>query len=479
MQRVELVFVPAPGIGHLVSMAEFAKRLLERDARLSMTILVMVTEFTSNVSAYARSLQGSKNNRVRYIYLPQTDFPFEEEQKKSVENAVSRLMESYKPHVKDAITKVLSDSETKLAGLVGDFFCTCMIDVAKEFNVPPYLFFTSGAASLGFMMLYMPIYHNKFKKVFEFSDDPYDVPTFANHVPSNVLPSAVYDKEGGGYDCFLKHGILFNETKGIIINTFSELETHAIDVLASDKNIPPIYPVGPILDLKNAKKGSMEECENIMKWLDDQPPSSVLFLCFGSLGGFEPPQIVQIAIALKRSGLRFLWSIRPPKAKKIPRNGSTDCSNNNLDNGALFPKGFLKETKDIGMICGWAPQVDVLAHKAIGGFVSHCGWNSILESIWFGVPIAAWPIYAEQQLNAFQIVKELGLAEEIKMDYRIINDVIVGADEIEKAITSLMEKDNPIRKRFAEMKEKSRSAVCDGGSSFASVGCFIEKIMEE
>ena len=79
----------------------------------------------------------------------------------------------------------------------------------------------------------------------------------------------------------------------------------------------------------------------------------------------------------------------------------------------FLPRDFSKRTKGIGMLCGWAPQAEVLGHKAIGGFVSHCGWNSILESLWFGVPIVTWPIYAEQQINAFQMARDLGLGVEL------------------------------------------------------------------
>uniref|UniRef100_A0A6N2L8Q9 anthocyanidin 3-O-glucosyltransferase n=1 Tax=Salix viminalis TaxID=40686 RepID=A0A6N2L8Q9_SALVM len=108
--------------------------------------------------------------------------------------------------------------------------------------------------------------------------------------------------------------------------------------------------------------------------------------------------------------------------------------------------------------------MDILSHPSVGGFVSHCGWNSILESIWFGVPIAAWPLFAEQQLNAFQIIVEMGFGVEIKMDYRKEvnsdgNDDIVSAGEIERGVRCLMELDNGKRERLKEMSGKSRKAV--------------------
>ncbi|KAF2293824.1 hypothetical protein GH714_005072 [Hevea brasiliensis] len=167
-----------------------------------------------------------------------------------------------------------------------------------------------------------------------------------------------------------------------------------------------------------------------MRWLDDQPPSTVVFLCFGSKGSFSQNQVKEIACALEHSGHRFLWSLRRPA-----RPGLLASPSDYEDPQEVLPEGFLDRTTGIGKVIGWAPQVAVLAHPAVRGFVSHCGWNSILESIWFVVTIATWPLFAEQQFNAFEmVVVELGLAVEIKMDYRNDSGVIVNCDEIERGI---------------------------------------------
>ena len=109
--------------------------------------------------------------------------------------------------------------------------------------------------------------------------------------------------------------------------------------------------------------------------------------------------------------------------------------------------------------------------------MSHCGWNSMLESLWFGVPIAAWPMYAEQQINAFEMVKELGLAVEVKMDYDNNKQVIVTAKEIERGIREVMDPNNEIRKNVKEIKEKSKKALMDGGSSHSSLDRLIADLM--
>ncbi|TXG74357.1 hypothetical protein EZV62_002936 [Acer yangbiense] len=136
--------------------------------------------------------------------------------------------------------------------------------------------------------------------------------------------------------------------------------------------------------------------------------------------------------------------------------------------------GFLERIEGRGMICRWAPQVKVMQHKAIGGFVSHCGWNSILESLCCGVPIVTWPLYAEQKFNAFMMAKELGLAAAIESDSGKDNGGLVAAEEIARAVRHVMDGDNEIRKKAMEMTEISKKSLKEGGSSFVSLGKFID-----
>jgi hypothetical protein len=206
-----------------------------------------------------------------------------------------------------------------------------------------------------------------------------------------------------------------------------------------------------------------------MKWLDDQPEKSVVFLCFGSIGRFSDAQVKEIALGLEQSGHRFLCSIRKP-----PPEGQFAMPSDYMSFEEVLPDGFLERTKNIGMVCGWAPQIQVLAHRSVGGFVSHCGWNSILESLWYGVPAVTWPMYAEQQLNAFQMVNDLGLAIEMTLDYRMDSNELIVADKIAKSVKSLMEEGSTVRNKVKAVSEASRKTVVDGGSSFAAFGDLIE-----
>ena len=275
-------------------------------------------------------------------------------------------------------------------------------------------------------MLYLPTRHNQIGTEFRKLDPESLIPGIFILVPSSVLPLVLF-KKYNGYTAYMKLAQRFRDTKGIIVNTFTELEQYALDSFLDDGQTPPVYPIGLVLDLKGQHNPALNwaQQDSIMKWLDAQPPLSVVFLCFGSMGSFGPTQVKEMALGLESSRHRFLWSLR------------TSTS---------MLEGFLDRIKGKGMICrGWGPQVEVLAHNAIGGFVSHCGWNSILESLWYGVPIVTWPIFAEQQHNAFRMVKELGLAMELGLDYRSGRDLVT-ANEIKRVVRRVMG-DNEVRKK--------------------------------
>ncbi|KAL6328638.1 hypothetical protein AAG906_003323 [Vitis piasezkii] len=411
MEQTELVFIPFPIIGHLAPALEIAKLLTQRDPRFSVTIFIIKLPFGSIDGMDADS------DSVRFVTLPRVEVSSGTTPSGLF---LSEFVKAHIPLVRDAVHELTRSNQVRLAGFVVDMFCTHMIDVADEFGVPSYLFFTSSAAFLGFL-LHLQFLHdyegldiNEFKD----SDAELEVPSFAN-------------SESGGTEMFLYHTRRFRQVKGILVNTFIELESHAIQSL-SCSTVPVVYPVGPIL---NTRMGS------------DGPPSSVVFLCFGSMGSFGADQIKEIAHALEHSGHRFLWSLRqpPPKGKMIPSDYE------NIEQ--VLPEGFLHRTAKIGKVIGWAPQIAVLAHSAVGGFVSHCGWNSLLESIWYGVPVATWPIYGEQQINAFQMVKDLGLAVEIKIDYNKDRDYVVSAHEIENGLRNLMNTNSEVRRKMKEMQK--------------------------
>ncbi|KAB2613367.1 UDP-glucose flavonoid 3-O-glucosyltransferase 3 [Pyrus ussuriensis x Pyrus communis] len=384
----QLVFVPSPVIGHIVSTIEIAKQLVARDDQLFITVLVMKLPYDQPFT----NTDSSISHHINFVNLPEAQLDTQEAIPKP--GSLTRiLVENHKTHIRDAVVNLLSESDQsesaskpRLAGFLLDFLCVTLVDVADEFMVPSYVFFPPTLRCSHFF-----------------------------------LPGTFADKEITG--SILNSTSRCRQIKGILVNTFLDLE-HALHYLDFDDKIPPVYPVGPLLNLKSSdeNKGS-----DIFRWLDDQPPVSV------------------IACALEHSGQRFLWSLRRP-----PPKGKMAMPSDYADLNAILPEGFLNRTAPIGKVIGWAPQAAILAHPATGGFVSHCGWNSTLE---------------KQNLNAFQLVKELGLAVEIKMDYRKDSDVVVSAEDIERGISQVMELDGD-----------SKKALVDGGSSYSSLGRFINQI---
>ncbi|KAF8041603.1 hypothetical protein BT93_A0257 [Corymbia citriodora subsp. variegata] len=481
MAGAELLFIPTPGMGHLVAMVEMAKLLIDHDPRLSVTVLVMKFPFDSAVDSYTNSLATSTTTpRLRFVDLPRENA----EAEFSSGHFLTDFVESRKPHVKRAMADLADSggSTGRLAGFVLDMFCTAMIDLADEVGVPSYVLFTSSAAFLGMMLHLQWLQDEHHVDITEYKDSAakLDVPSLTNPLPAKVLPPLVLTKET--VRPFLGHARRMRAAKGIIVNTFDELEPYALRSLAG-LGAPAVYPLGPILNLKGETKtnadGGGRQGDDIMKWLDEQPPSSVVFLCFGSMGSLGEEQVKEMACALERSGHRFLWSLRRPLPK-----GKAWFPSDLADPTEALPEGFLERTAAVGKVIGLAPQVAVLAHPAIGGFVSHCGWNSTLESIWFDVPVATLPLYGEQQFNAFELVVELGLAVEIKMDYRrdprMDSSPVVTAEEIEGGIKKLMEEvDSERRKKVKEASEKSRKAVVEGGSSYLSLDRLIEDIFND
>ncbi|CAH9122450.1 unnamed protein product [Cuscuta epithymum] len=465
---IELVFIPAPGMGHLISAIQMAKLLLQKRGSddLSISVLIMKPSLDSKLNSYVESLLAAHDEpSSRLKFVPLSASTAADNTNKAT--YYRSLIESHKQSASEAVRKIqtrMASGGTRLAGIVVDMFCTDMMDVADELGIPAYVFYTSGAAMLGLHLHLQELrdVHGKDVTEFKESDSDLEVPTYSTPFPVKFLPANTLSKTGGESDRFLDIAKRIREAKGIFVNTFLELEPHALKSLSSVEamgRIPPVYPVGPVLNLQGEKNG--ESDKEIFEWLDSQKKSSVVFLCFGSGGSFTEEQVKEIAHALERSGQRFLWALVKPTPKDADLDKSKD----------ILPKGFLERAKGIGkVITGWAPQAAILAHAAVGGFVSHCGWNSTLESVWFGVPMAAWPIYAEQQANAFQLVTDVGMAVNLKWDYKkaLTSDKtpeIVKAEVIEAAIGKLMARHSEVRDKAKKLKQKSREAMLEGGSS--------------
>ncbi|XP_044974077.1 anthocyanidin 3-O-glucosyltransferase 2-like [Hordeum vulgare subsp. vulgare] len=470
METPTVVLLPVWSAGHLMSMLDAGKRLLARSGGgLSLTVLVMQAPAANDRAEVAAHIQREEASGldIRFQHLPAVEPPTD---CLGIEEFVSRFVQLHAAHVKAAI----SGLACPVAALVVDFFCTTMLDVSRELVVPAYVYITADAAFYA-LLLRLPALHEEVAVEFEEMEGMVGVPGLPP-VPPSSLPVPVMDKKNPNYTWFVYHGRRITEAKGVIINTVTELEQSVLAAIGDGRctpgiPAPTVYPVGPVLSLTPPA----EETHECVRWLDAQPPASVVLLCFGSMGFSTAPQAHEIAHGLERSGQRFLWVLRGP-----PAAGAGPGQPSDADLGELLPEGFLERTKEKGMV--WptkAPQKEILAHASVGGFVTHGGWNSTLESLWFGVPMVPWPLYAEQHLNAFTLVAYMGVAVAMEVDRKRNN--FVAASELERAVKVLMERDSEegkrAREKAAEMKAACRKAVEEGGSSYSALGSLSEEII--
>ena len=251
----------------------------------------------------------------------------------------------------------------------------------------------------------------------------------------------------------------------IIINTFDALDHDILYAFSSITNLPPVYSVGPLnfllnhvtdKDLKAIGSNLWKEDPECLKWLDNQEPSSVVYVNFGSITVMTSDQLVEFAWGLANSNKKFLWVIRPDLV---------------VGENAMLPIEFVEETKSRGLLSGWCPQEQVLAHPAIGVFLTHSGWNSTLESVCGGVPMICWPFFAEQQTNCRFCCKKWGIGLEIE-DVR--------RDRIESLVRESMdgEKGQEMKEKALKWKKLAEDAASiPDGSSFQNLEKVIHQVL--
>ncbi|XP_071732218.1 UDP-glycosyltransferase 88B1-like [Rutidosis leptorrhynchoides] len=454
-----IALYPSPGMGHLISMVELGKLILKHHPSFSINILTLIPSFnTSTTAAYVHHI-STTFPAIMFHHLP--DIPLDPLLYPSMEATVFELIRRSSPNVDQALKSISQSSS--VSALVIDLFCTPAEIVASNLNIPVYYFFTSGACCLA-QLLYFPTLHESTNLSFKEMNTLIHSPGLPP-IHSSDMAGPILDRNSSDYSDFLELSNRIAKSAGIIVNTFDSLEPKVIKAISNgecvlDGPTPPIYSIGPLVA---EWAGGSHECLN---WLDLQPKGSVVYLCFGSLGVFSSDQLKEIALGLEMSGHRFLWVVRTPPSTNKKEDRYLKPPEPDLD--LLLPNGFLDRTKDKGLVVKtWAPQVMVLSHESIGGFVTHCGWNSVLEAVRAGVPMVAWPLYAEQRFNKVVLVEEMKLA--LPMDE--LEGGRVPSSEVEKRVRQLMELEEgkAIREVATIRKEEAEIAMSDNGSSRAAL----------
>ncbi|GLJ47385.1 hypothetical protein SUGI_1000190 [Cryptomeria japonica] len=438
------IFSLTRGMGHFLPLAEFVKRLSKFHG-YSITLIISKWMWTSQQPALLERLASSAPD-IRITEIPHITED-EDEQNLKITTQISNFMLKAKPHIEDVLRSLRSSSP--VSAFVTDLFCTELLEVTAKLKMPSYIFVPSSAAFVCFM-LHLPKLVSEIKISFKDADFEVEIPGLPP-IPAKDLINSVQDRSDSAFKWIIQHASHCREATGILINTFAELEEEAMETLSTPAT-PPIYPIGPLMFTDS----DVPDESRYLKWLDEQPPLSVLFVAFGSGGVFSREQITDLAIGLEASGHRFLWVLRGHK--------SGDSSSLETDISQLLPEGFEIRTSDRGLVLlNWAPQIPVLSHPSTGGFLSHCGWNSTLESVSHGVPMIAWPLYAEQKMNRVILVKQIQVA----VGLRIESNGFVRREEVDRAVRELMEGEEgrKAREKMKELKSKAKIALMEGGST--------------
>ncbi|XP_024979006.1 UDP-glycosyltransferase 88B1-like [Cynara cardunculus var. scolymus] len=455
MESETVVMYPSPEMGHLVSMVEFGKLIHTHHPSLSIVILITLAPSktgSTSTGKYINTISGTIPS-ITFHHLPTIALPPELSSHEFVDLSFE-IPQLYNPIVHDTLVAISDESTIK--GVILDFFTNAAFQVSKTLDFPTYYFFTSGASGLC-SLLYIPIIHTTTSGDINDLNFYFDIPGLPPMHASD-MPTLLFDRESISYKNFINTTGNMAKSSGIIVNSFVGFEESAVETLRDGKCIPdrptpPIYLIGPLIAGGNLVDSSENEC---LKWLNSQPSKSVVFLCFGSRGVFKKEQLKEIAIGLEKSGQRFLWVVRdpPPGHENESSSGSKEFD----------LEEFVARTVDKGMVMkNWAPQPAILGHDSVGGFVSHCGWNSVLEAVVAGVPMVAWPLYAEQKINKVLLVERMKVAVALRMS----SEGFVTAEAVEEKVTELMkgEEGRVVRERILEMSRRAKAAVVDGGSS--------------
>ncbi|OVA15918.1 UDP-glucuronosyl/UDP-glucosyltransferase [Macleaya cordata] len=251
----------------------------------------------------------------------------------------------------------------------------------------------------------------------------------------------------------------------VLVDSFEELESETISAMSH--LAAPIRPVGPLFKSQNDVKvrGDMwKAADDCLRWLDSKSPGSVVYVSFGSIVALPKEQMEELGSGLLNSGLPFLWVVKPPPKE--------------LGIGSGLPDGFVEEAEDKGsVVVEWSPQEQVLDHPSVACFVTHCGWNSSMESLSSGVPVVAFPQWGDQVTNAKFLVDVYGVGLRMKKCTKKDQELVT-SEEVERCIVEVTKglKAEELKKNALKWKKAAEEAVAEGGSSYRNIQSFVDDI---
>ncbi|ESW29230.1 hypothetical protein PHAVU_002G054100 [Phaseolus vulgaris] len=447
-EKLNVMLFPFLGQGHLIPMGDMARALSVRGVRTTIVTTPL------NVPTIRGTI--GKNSEIEILSMK---FPYVEAGiPEGCENTESVPSPDFIPIFLKATAMLQPQLEHLLLQhpthcLIASAFYPWASHSAAKFNIPRLVFYGIGVFAMcasECLRLYQP------HKDLSSDSDTFVIP----HLPGNIQMTRMMLPDYAKTDKYTEMLQAIRESEaaslGVIVNSFYELEQVYADYYEKLQGRRAWY-IGPLSLCnqlqekgKRGKEASVDEGE-ILKWLDSKKGNTVVYVCFGSIANFSEGQLREIARGLEDWGQEFIWVVRRSHKEWLP-------------------EGFERRTEGRGVIIwGWAPQVLILEHQAVGAFVTHCGWNSTLEAVSAGVPMVTWPVSAEQFYNEKLVTELLGIGVPVgvKKWARIVGDS-VGSEKLEKALNRIMagEEAEAIRNRAHKLSQTARTAVeCNGSSS--------------
>ncbi|XP_024532148.1 linamarin synthase 2-like [Selaginella moellendorffii] len=349
---------------------------------------------------------------------------------------------------------------------ISDMFFPWSTEVTRRIGIPEVKFWTASASCVLLecavpQMLEkgdIPVQDRSIEKCITYVDGLSPLPMWS--LPGDF--SASDDDPGFAGKC--ARAKIFATTSWVLINSFEELEGSVAfqafrDISPKTIAVGPLFTMIPGSEPRNS--ALWEEDSESLSWLGKQSPSSVLYISLGSIATLSFDQFKEFSEGLRLLQRPFIWAIRPKSVNGMEPE---------------FLECFKEAVRSFGLVVSWAPQVDILRHPSTAGFLSHCGWNSILESVASAVPMLCWPCVAEQNLNCKLIVEDWKIG--LKFSCVTMPDpheVVVARDEFVEVVERFMGADSePLRINVKKLSEEARRAVSRGGSSYENLEGFAE-----
>ncbi|GAV66017.1 UDPGT domain-containing protein [Cephalotus follicularis] len=481
-QLLHFIMLPHLAHGHMIPMIDMARLLAQR----GLVVTLITTPL--NAARFKAIIHRARDSGLQ-IQLLHVPFPFLDaglpQGCESMDSLPSRDMVKNLIHgiglLQTPIEQLLDQLQPHPSCIISDKNLPWTHYTAEKFGIPRLVF--DGTSCFSLLCTHNIVATKVHERVSQF--EPFVVPYLPDRIEITKaqLPNAVNvgsSDMGGGIRSEIRDKEL--AAFGVVVNTFEELEPAYIEQFRKARG-GKVWCIGPVSlcnkeDIDKAERGSKASIDEnqCLKWLDSQETGSVIYACLGSLARLSVPQLIELGLGLEQSNRPFIWVIR------------AGSKSEELDKWIL-EESF--EDRIIGrglLIRGWAPQVLFLAHPAIAGFLTHCGWNSTLEGVCAGVPMITWPMFAEQFYNEkfiVQVVKigvSLGCVLPVKWGEEENVGVWVKREMVKRAIEELMhegEEGKQRRRRAKVLGEIARGAIEQGGSSYLNLTLLIQEIMQQ